>query len=310
MVLLSFVIPCYRSENTIEMVINEIIDTVSQREGYEYEIIAVNDSSPDNVYSVLKKLAKANKKLKIINFAKNMGKPAAVLAGYSVITGDYVINLDDDYQCPVYELWKLLELVENDKCDCATAVYETKKESFVKRIGSNLNMWMGQIMLEKPKGLRLENFRVMKAFVAKEMIKYKKPYPYIEGLILRVTNRIMCVLMEERERGDNNRSGFTFRKSAALLMDGLTAFSVKPLRVASICGMLFAFIGFIYGIIIIIRKMISPLVPIGYSSILCIILFTSGLLMLMLGIIGEYIGRVYICINDSPQYVIKETINL
>lgn len=310
MTLLSFVIPCYRSEKTIEKVIDEIIATVAQREGYDYEVIAVNDSSPDNVYEVLKRIAAANKKVKVINFAKNMGKHAAVLAGYSVARGKYIVNLDDDYQCPTYALWSLLEPVERDECDYATAKYCFKQEAWYKRLGSNVNVWMGHVMLDKPMSLRLENFSVMKAFVAREVIGYKNPYPYLEGLILRVTRRILAVPMEERERGDDNATGFTLKKSMSLLMNGLTAFSVKPLRVASLCGTLFAIMGFILGIVMVVRKLVNPAVPTGYSSIVAILLFSSGLIMLMLGLIGEYLGRMYICLNGSPQYVIRETINL
>lgn len=310
MTLLSFVIPCYRSEKTIEKVIDEIIATVAQREGYDYEVIAVNDSSPDNVYEVLKRIAAANKKVKVINFAKNMGKHAAVLAGYSVARGKYIVNLDDDYQCPTYALWSLLEPVERDECDYATAKYSFKQETWYKRLGSNVNVWMGHVMLDKPMSLRLENFSVMKAFVAREVIGYKNPYPYLEGLILRVTRRILAVPMEERERGDDNATGFTLKKSMSLLMNGLTAFSVKPLRVASLCGTLFAIMGFILGIVMVVRKLVNPAVPTGYSSIVAILLFSSGLIMLMLGLIGEYLGRMYICLNGSPQYVIRETINL
>lgn len=310
MILLSFVIPCYRSEKTIEKVIDEIIQTVAQKPGYDYEIIAVNDCSPDNVIEVLKKLAKENKKIKVISFAKNMGKHAAVIAGYSFVNGDFVIDLDDDFQSPIYELWKLLEPVEADECDYATALYMKKKESWFKRMGSNLNVYMGHVMLGKPKELRFENFSVMKVFVAKEVVKYKNPYPYLEGLVLRVTNRIKQVPMEERNRGDDNVSGFTIKKSIALLANGLTAFSVKPLRVATIMGILFAIIGFVYGLIVIIQKIIHPEIPAGYSSILAVLLLSSGLIMLMLGVIGEYLGRVYICINNSPQYTIRETINI
>ena len=310
MTLLSFVIPCYRSEKTIEKVIDEIIATVAQREGYDYEVIAVNDSSPDNVYEVLKRIAAANKKVKVINFAKNMGKHAAVLAGYSVARGKYIVNLDDDYQCPTYALWSLLEPVERDECDYATAKYSFKQEAWYKRLGSSVNVWMGHVMLDKPMSLRLENFSVMKAFVAREVIGYKNPYPYLEGLILRVTRRILAVPMEERERGDDNATGFTLKKSMSLLMNGLTAFSVKPLRVASLCGTLFAIMGFILGIVMVVRKLVNPAVPTGYSSIVAILLFSSGLIMLMLGLIGEYLGRMYICLNGSPQYVIRETINL
>ncbi len=310
MTLLSFVIPCYRSEKTIEKVIKEIAETVAQRKDYDYEIVAVNDCSPDKVYEELKKIARENKKVKVINFAKNMGKHAAIIAGYSYVTGDYVVDLDDDYQCPTYDLWKLVEPVEKDLCDCAIAEYTKKKESFVKRQGSNFNSLMTQIMIGKPKGLRFENFSVKKRFIIDEIVNYKNPYPYIPGLVLRVTNRLMTVPMEERERGDNNKSGFTIGKSIALLMNGLTAFSVKPLRAAAVAGSGFAAIGFILGIIVVIRKLVQPSVPAGYSSLIAVLLLSSGLIMLMLGMIGEYLGRIYICINDSPQYVIRETINI
>lgn len=310
MTLLSFVIPCYRSEKTIRMVVEEIVDTVGQREGYDYEIIAVNDCSPDNVYSVLEEMALADPKIKVINFVKNMGKHSAVIAGLAVTKGDYVIGLDDDYQCPTYELWNLIAPLERDECDVTTARYFVKKESWMKRKGSDMNMYMTQLLLDMPKGLRIENFKAFKQFVAKEIVNYKNPYPYMDGLILRVTRRIQAVDMEERERGDDNTSGFTLGKSIALILNGFTAFSVKPLRIASFSGFLFACIGFLYGIYTILHKLIVPSVEVGYSSIMAVLLFSSGMIMLMLGLIGEYLGRIYICINNAPQYVIRNTINL
>lgn len=310
MTLLSFVIPCYRSENIIKDVIDEIISIVSQRPEYSYEIIAVNDCSPDNVYDVLSGMAAKNNKIKVINFAKNMGKHAAVMAGYAVAQGDYIVNLDDDFQSPTPHLWDLLEPVEKEGYDVSTANYIQKKESLWKRIGSDINLWMSEIMLEKEKGLRLENFSIIKKYVCKEILNYKNPYPYLEGLILRVTHNIKVVTMEQRERGDENGTGFTIKKSFGLFINGLTAFSVKPLRVATFLGFLFAAIGFIYLILLIIRKFVNPIVPMGYSSIMAVILFSSGLIMIILGLIGEYIGRIYICINDSPQYVVKNTINI
>ncbi len=309
MTLLSFVIPCYRSEHTIEKVVQEIRDTVAQREDYDYEIVAVNDCSPDGVFEVLKRLAKENKRLKVLNFAKNMGKDSAILAGFSVVKGDYIFTLDDDCQCPVYELWRLLEPLEKDECDCATAEYSIKKESWIKRAGSNLNMRMAQAMIGQPKGLRMENFLALKAFVVREIIHYRHPFPYLEGLLFRITTRVKAVRMDERERGDDNATGFTLKKSISMISNGLTAFSVKPLRVASFIGVIFAVIGFLFGIFTIIQKIVDPNVPIGYSSLVCAVLIASGLIMLMLGIIGEYLGRIYICINDSPQYVIRERIN-
>jgi undecaprenyl-phosphate 4-deoxy-4-formamido-L-arabinose transferase len=200
--------------------------------------------------------------------------------------------------------------VERDECDCASAEYVAKKESWFKRLGSDLNLHMSEIMLDKPNGFRMENLNVLKSFVVKEMINYKNPYPYIEGLVFRVTNRVKTVKMEQRERGDDRASGFTLKKSVALMMNGLTAFSVKPLRVSSFCGVVFALLGFLYGIYTIIRKLVVPDIMLGYSSILAVLLFSVGLIMLMLGLIGEYLGRIYICLNDSPQYVIRNTINI
>lgn len=308
--LLSFVIPCYRSEKTIGLVIDEIIDVVKERKQYDYEIITVNDCSPDNVLDVLKARALDNHRIKIIDFSKNMGKHSAVMAGYSIAKGDFIIDLDDDCQCPINQLWKLLEPVEKDECDYATAKYMQKKESVIKILGSNFNSLMIQILLDKPKGLRFENFSVMKRYVKEEIVKYKNPYPYIEGLVLRVTRRIKTVELEERERGDDNASGFTLKKSISLLLNGLTSFSVKPLRVASVIGFLFAVIGFLWGIYAIVKKIMHPDILMGYSSLLAINLFSSGMMMIMLGLIGEYIGRIFICINNSPQYVIREMINI
>lgn len=309
-ILVSFVIPCYRSENTIEKVITEIIETVEKRDGYDYEVICVNDCSPDNVQDVLEDISKKNKKVKTVTLAKNMGKHAAVMAGYSFAKGDYIVNLDDDCQSPVDHLWELMDLLENDVCDVVTAEYTKKKESFWKRAGSNVNLYISDIMLDKPKGLRFENFSVIKRFVRDEVIKYKNPYPFLEGLFLRVTKRVMSVPMEQRERGDDKVTGFTFWKSLSLFANGFTNFSVKPLRFALILGIAFAAVGIVYGIIIVLRRILNPGLALGWSSIMSVILFSSGIIMMLLGVIGEYVGRIFICINDSPQYVIRRTINI
>lgn len=308
--LLSFVIPCYRSESTIESVINEIVSTVSQRgHEYGYEIICVNDFSPDNVISVLKDLANGNPKIKVINLAKNMGKHSAVLAGYQYAEGDFIINIDDDGQCPVCEVWKLLDPIVRNEADWTTARYRKKKQSFIKNIGSSINFLMSSIMLNKPNSTRLENFNILSRFIVDEIIKYDKPYPYLEGLIYRVSARMAAVDMEERERGDDKNSGFTLKKSFSLWLNGFTAFSVKPLRISSILGAFCALIGFIFGLITVVNKIVHPAIPAGYSSLMSVLLFVGGMIMVMLGIVGEYVGRIYICLNNTPQYVIKETIN-
>ena len=218
--------------------------------------------------------------------------------------------MDDDYQCPTKELWRLLEPLENDECDFVTANYPQKKQSAWKNIGSNVNMLMSEVLLNKPKGLRCENFCAMKRFVVDEIIRYDNPYPYLEGLILRVTNRIATVEMEERERADSNVTGFTLMKSVALLLNGFTAFSVKPLRISTAIGLITASMGFVMGIVLCIRKLLNPVIAMGFTSLAVIMLFLGGLNLISLGLIGEYIGRIYISLNKSPQYVVRETINI
>ncbi|MEF2920366.1 MAG: glycosyltransferase [Acutalibacteraceae bacterium] len=308
MCLLSFVIPCYGSEKTIEPVINEIIEVVSQKQQYDYEIIAVNDQSPDNVLSVLKSIANTNKKLKVVDFAKNFGKHSAVMAGFSLAKGEYIVCLDDDGQCPMDRLWDLLEPVENGSADYSMADYDVKKQSNFKNFGSAVNSFMSHTMINKPKDMHFTNFKVMKRFVVEEILRYDNPYPYMEGLTLRTTNQIATVPMEERDR-IAGVGHFTFKKSISLLMNGFTAFSVKPLRFATVVGLICSLVGFIFGVVVVVRKLLKPAIMLGYSSTMAVMLFIGGMIMLMLGLIGEYIGRIYISLNNSPQYVIREIIN-
>lgn len=304
---ISFVIPCYGSEKTIEPVVSEIIGVISQRSEYDYEIIAVNDCSPDKVYDKLVELAKGNSKVKVINFAKNMNRPGAVMAGLNHAKGDYVVVMDDDGQCPMDKFWTLLEPIEQGH-DVSIAKYPERKQSAFKNFGTFVNKKMTEFIINRPKDMEFTNFMIMQSYIVKEVIKYKNPYPYFTGLLLRTTKDIVNVKLEERERISGTTT-FTFGKMLAMWVNGLTAFSIKPLRISSLIGVLCAVVGFVFGIITIIRKLVLSTISVGWSSTVSIMLFIGGLIMLMLGMIGEYIGRIYISINDSPQFVIKELIN-
>lgn len=306
--LLSFTIPCYRTEKTVINVVNEIIEKVQEMEGYDYEIIAVNDASPDNTWMVLKELSENNPRIKCMDLALNGGKHAALMAAFSVVSGDVVIGVDDDGQCPINELPKLLEPLEQGY-DMSMAYYGKKKQNGFKNFGSRVNDWMVRFLIGKPKGLVFSNFTARKRFVCEEIIKYKNPYPYLEGLTLRTTKRIALVPMEERVR-QAGVSGYTLKKSLSLWVNGCTAFSVKPLRLATILGFVCSLIGFLSSIFLIVQKIVNPLIQAGYTSIMAMLLFVGGVIMILLGVIGEYVGRMYICLNNSPQYVIRETRNI
>lgn len=305
---LSFVIPCYRSEHTIIPVLEEIKEKMSERPEYDYEVITVNDCSPDNVLQVLMNYADSHSFLKVVDLTRNFGQHAAMMAGLSCASGDTMIFLDDDFQCPVDRLWDLLEPL-NDGYDISFAQYrfEERKESFFRVMGSRFNDWMMCSLLEKPKDLRMSNFMAFKSFIAEEILRYKNPYPYIDGLLIRSSRKIAQVPMEDRERLSGS-SNYNLRKLISLFSNGFTAFSIKPLRIATFLGAISSFGGFALGLFMIIRKLIFPHeILAGYSSLMAVILFVGGMIMVMLGICGEYIGRIYISLNSSPQYVIRDT---
>lgn len=302
----SFVIPCYRSEKTLKSVVSEITDKLKEMNQDNYEIILVNDCSPDNTLGVIKDLCQKNEKIIGISHAKNFGQHAALMAGFSFVTGDIVVCLDDDGQTPANEVDKLLAKID-EGYDVVYAEYTHKQHSGFRNWGSHVNKVMTEVMLGKPKELFISSYFAARRFVVDEMLKYKGAYPYVIGLVLRTTRNICNVEITHRERQEGV-SGYSFRKLLALWMNGFTSFSILPLRLASYGGTIIAFIGFIYAIYVVIRKIVEPSRVLGWSSTISALLILGGLILLVLGLIGEYVGRIYISINNSPQYVIREVI--
>lgn len=304
----SFVIPCYRSEHTLPHVVAEIEEKMKTLEQYEYDIFLVNDCSPDDTFGTIRRLCREHENIKGISFAKNFGQHSALMAGLRHSDGDYVVCLDDDGQTPADEVDKLLEKLE-EGYDAVYAKYEHKQHSAFRNMGSRVNEGMTRVMLGKPADLYVSSYFAVKKFVVNDMVKYENSYPYVIGLVLRATKNITNVIVNHREREEGS-SGYTLKKLLGLWFNGFTAFSVKPLRIATGIGAFSALVGFLYGIYTIIKRLVNPAVPMGFSSTMAAIVFFGGMIMLMLGLIGEYIGRIYISLNNSPQYVIRETINL
>lgn len=303
---LSFVIPCYGSEATVGIVTSEIIETLRQRPEYDYEIILVNDCSPDHVWERIKALAQDNPHIIGISLARNFGQHSALMAGYRACTGDLIISLDDDGQTPARELFTLVDKMA-EGWDVVYASYEHKMHSAFRNFGTWMNERMTESLLGKPKGLKVTSYFVMEHFITEEITRYQNPYPYIEGLIFRATMRITNVPVTHHERM-SGESGYTLTKLLSLWFNGFTAFSVKPLRIATICGTACAFLGFCYGLYVVIRKLVDSTIEMGWSSIIASIFFIGGLILVMLGLIGEYIGRIYISINNAPQYTVREIV--
>ena len=277
----SFVIPCYRSSKTIGGVVNEIESTMAQL-AYEYEIILVNDSSPDDTFAVISALAEADGHITAVDLAKNFGQHAALMCGIRHSSGDILVCLDDDGQTPADEVGKLLEKIEAGY-DVVYASYDHKQHSGFRNFGSRVNAWMTEIL------------------------RYENCFPYVMGLVLRSTKNICNVPVNHRSR-EQGQSGYTLGKLLSLWMNGFTSFSIKPLRIATYFGALTAVAGFIYALIIVIRHFAVGMAPLGWSSTTALLLILGGVILLVLGLIGEYIGRIFMCVNSSPQYVERSVV--
>lgn len=305
---ISFVIPCYRSALTIGKVVEEIRESMSGlADRYSYEMILVNDFPADDTFEVIRKLAEEDPRITGVNLARNFGQHAALMAGFHYCSGDIAVCLDDDGQTPADEVGKLLDKLE-EGYDVVYAKYNHKQHSAFRNFGSKVNELMTRFMLGKPKDLYISSYFAARKFVIEEMTKYRNSYPYVIGLVLRTTKNIANVDVTHRER-EEGVSGYTLGKLLGLWFNGFTAFSIKPLRVATAMGCITACGGFLYGIYTVVKKFVNPNVPVGFSAMMAALVFIGGMIMLMLGLIGEYIGRIYISLNNSPQYVIKECIN-
>ncbi|MBR3807755.1 MAG: glycosyltransferase family 2 protein, partial [Lachnospiraceae bacterium] len=252
----SFVIPCYRSEKTLEGVVSEIKETMQKLQKYSFEIILVNDSSPDNTWQTIQKVCRENDNVVGVNLSKNFGQHAALMAGMRETVGDYVVCLDDDGQTPANEVDKLLNALEEGN-DAVYAKYGNKKHSAFRNLGSRVNDLMARMMLGKPKELFVSSYFGVKRFVVEDMLRYQNSYPYVIGLVLRATKNIVNVDVTHRER-EEGRSGYTLKKLLGLWFNGFTAFSVTPLRIATVIGVFCAFVGFVYAVYVFIRRLIAP----------------------------------------------------
>lgn len=307
----SFIIPCYRSEKTLGSVVEEISTTMGKMaDRYDYDIFLINDSSPDGTAGVIKKLCEENDRIRGISFARNFGQHAALMAGFRYSDGDICVALDDDGQTPANQVDRLLDAIENG-ADAVYAKYDHKKHSGFRNFGSRVNDVMLRIMLSKPKELFVSSYFAVKRFVVEDMIRYENSYPYVIGLVLRSTKAIVNVDIDHRDRMEGS-SGYTLKKLLGLWFNGFTAFSVKPLRIATFIGGVSACMGLLYGLYVIIRRLIIdiPDEAMGFAALMSAIVFFGGMILLMLGLIGEYIGRIYISMNNSPQYVIRDRWNL
>ncbi|MBQ4177602.1 MAG: glycosyltransferase family 2 protein [Lachnospiraceae bacterium] len=302
--LVSIVIPCYNSEKTIGMVADQCMECFSQWDGYECEMILVNDHSRDQTYAaILKCQERYPGKITAVNFAKNFGQHAAILAGMHYVHGDLVVGMDDDLQNKPEQIRQFLDKMQ-EGYDVVFGIYRKRNFNFIKNFFGKLSQFLLFHLVDRPKGVEMSSFWCARAYVVEEVRKYQGNDAFVQLLFARTTDNMADITVEHYAR-EYGHSNYTFRKGLKLFMTFMDYSSI-PLRVSNILGILFSIAGFIATIVVIVRKLLDPTIQTGWSSLMCLLLIVAGMLFLMLGIMGEYIGKLVNTSTGKPQYVIRE----
>lgn len=304
---LSIIVPVYFSETSITPLVDKLQIEIAKHIN-KFEIVLVNDGSKDKSAEHCSALAKKYPhNVVYAELAKNFSEHNAVMAGLNICTGDYAVIIDDDFQNPPEEIDKLYAKIKASGADVVYSKYVEKKHSLFRNLGSKFNDLVATYMLNKPKDLYLCSFKIISRGTINEIIKYKGPYPYIDGLILRATDNIETQIVEHQSRKEG-RSNYTIKKLLRLWLNMFINFSLKPLRLSFFLGLSSAIVGFVLSILFAIEKLENPLMPMGWPSLIISIMLFSGVQLLILGLIGEFLGRLFLMNTGTPQYVIRKVL--
>ena len=299
---LSIVIPVYRGAGTIGQVVAEL--SALYPEG-GLEIVLVNDGSPDNSGDVCRALlTTATVPITYIEHARNYGEHNAVMTGLRQARGDYVITMDDDLQNPPEEVVRLYDHARYGGWDVVYTRYAVKQHALWRNIGSRFANAVADRLLDKPKGLYLSSFRCMSRLVVESVTRYTGPYPYVDGLIMQTTQRIASIEVRHLPRVEG-RSNYNLTRLVRLWLNLATSFSLAPLRLATILGIGMAVIGTIGAAATAAEALITRATPSGYASTMVVILLVGGVQSMILGILGEYVGRTFLTANGKPQGTVR-----
>ncbi len=300
---LSLVIPVYNGSRTIGALVEHTTKIFGST---SFEIVLVNDGSEDDSETVCAQLAeKFPETVTFVHLSRNFGEHSAVLAGLTQAHGGYVAVMDDDGQNPPEEVVRMLDELKRKNYDVIYGHYIEKKHSWFRNAGSRFNNLIATLMLHKPKDLYLSSFKVMNRFLVNEIIKYRGPYPYTDGLIYRVTRNIGQIPVEHRV-SQSGPSRYTLRRLVRLWLNMFLNFSIKPLRISVYVGLLASCLSIVALIAILIDKLwITPDLTVGIPTVLGSVVFFSGIQLMILGLVGEYLGRLYLDHTGTPQYVVR-----
>ncbi|MEX2231336.1 MAG: glycosyltransferase family 2 protein [Cyclobacteriaceae bacterium] len=300
---LSIVVPVYNSENCLEELNKQICAAL---QNINYELILVNDKSKDQSWEKIVALYNINKRIKGISLKKNSGQDNAIMAGLGQALGEYVVIMDDDLQHSPADICKLYTKCKEGH-DICYAFFPEKKQNVWKNAGSRLNGYLAELFLKKPKGLYLSPYKILHASLVREIIAYKGAFPYIDGIVLSLTSKITQVELSHQKRFDG-KGNYNLVRSVSVFLKHITGYSLYPLRIATIIGIMAAGLSFLLGVYFVIDYLTNDAHVEGWITLVLLIVFFNGLILMCVGLIGEYIGRIYMTLTAKRQYVIDKVI--
>lgn len=299
---LSIVVPVYRGAATVGLLVEAL---AKLRPEGGLEVVLVNDGSPDDSAAICRALVRtANVPIVYVEHARNYGEHNAVMTGLRHAAGAFVITMDDDLQNPPEEVLKLYDHARNGGWDVVYTRYAEKKHAAWRNLGSRFANQVADWLLDKPRGLYLSSFRCMSALVVRSVARYRGPYPYVDGLIMEVTQRIDSIEVTHLPRAEG-RSNYTLKRLVRLWLNLATSFSLAPLRLAIFAGMAMAALGAVGAAATIFEALATRATPSGWASTMTVILLVSGVQSMMLGVMGEYVGRTFLSANGKPQGTVR-----
>lgn len=302
--LVSVVIPCYNSEKSIGKLVDMCMEAFSKWDGYECEMVLVNDCSRDGTYrEILKCVERYPGKVTGVDFSKNFGQHAALLAAMHYVRGEMVVGMDDDLQNHPDQILQFLDKME-EGYDVVFGVYRKRQFGWFKNLTSKISQFLMVRLVERPKGIDMSNFWCARRFVTDEMIRYQGNDALVQPLFARTTSNMADISLEHYER-EFGTSNYSFKKAFRLFMTFMD-YSTVPLRIANFFGILFSLAGFVATIALIIHKFVDPTVQTGWSSLMCLMLIIAGIVFLMLGVIGEYLGKLISASTNKPLFVVRD----
>ena len=300
---LSIIVPVYRSAYCLPELARRIEGQVGSR-FQSYELILVNDASPDSSWDVIRRLACEHESITGVNLRKNAGQDNAIMAGLNLAKGQVIVIMDDDLQHDPSDIGVLHGQIERGY-DVVYAHFEHKKQALWKNVGSWLTDRFAVLTLGKPKNIYMSPYKAMRREVSQEVTKYAGPYPYVDGLIFTVTSNITQIPATHHPRFVG-KSNYNLLRSVAVWLKLATGFSVVPLRMATLLGGIISLVAFVVATYFVIQTLIWAQGPDGWASVIVAVLFIGGIQLICIGAIGEYIGRIFITQNVRPQFTVKE----